>query len=504
MTPRILRGDVLAFARHYHGEPFHALLTDPPYHLTSITERFGKNSSRPANGDVYARASRGFMGQRWDGGEIAFRPETWAALASLLHPGAFLIAFSGSRGWHRQAVAMEEAGLIMHPTIFLWSFGSGFPKATRIDTQVDRAAGVEPNVTGQKDKLDSYGVANNIYGDGPNHNGKIDIISPTTPLAQVWTGHRYGLQAMKPAVEPILIFQKPYASRPVDSITRTGAGALNIDGTRIESETMTGWGGHPSLSYSEGLDSTDENRRLVSGRWPSHLVLSHLLACGYECAPGCSVVTLDAQSGGNVGGTPKGNGSHSGGIWQPSTGKPAGPEYGDRGGASRFFFNADYAYERLEAADPVRYQAKASRRERDAGLGKFPLSARPTMGDGIGGQPDQQVEKNRNIHPTVKPIALCKWLSTLLLPPEAYASRRLLVPFAGSGSEMIGALLAGWDEIIGVEGEQEYTAIAHARLKWWADLLRWGHTEIDIMLRQWDTEDEAESESPNEIQLRLF
>src|SRR5574341_1511933 len=117
MAHRILRGDVLSFFRHYRGEPFHAALLDPPYHLTSI-----------------ARASRGFMNLQWDGGDIAFRPETWAAMAELLYPGAFIVAFAGSRGWHRQAVAMEDAGLIMHPSIFMlgFAYAQGFPKATQI------------------------------------------------------------------------------------------------------------------------------------------------------------------------------------------------------------------------------------------------------------------------------------------------------------------------------------------------------------------------------------
>src|SRR3990167_4232991 len=159
---RVIQGDILSFCHHYRGEKFHAIFCDPPYHLTSIVKRFGngepehtktahdiKNRSTP-----HARQAAGFMNQKWDGGDIAFRAETWAALAEHLHDGGFIIAFAGSRGWHRQAVAMEDAGLIMHPTIFGWGFGSGFPKATRV-----------------KDNKD-------------------------------FDGHRYGLQAMKPSLEP--------------------------------------------------------------------------------------------------------------------------------------------------------------------------------------------------------------------------------------------------------------------------------------------------------------
>jgi transcriptional regulator with XRE-family HTH domain len=120
-APQLICDDVLHWAETYSGPPFHAALMDPPYHL-----------------------SGGFMGAQWDKDgpdAIAFRPETWAALARHLLPGAFVMAFASSRGWHRLACAMEEAGLILHPSIFGWGFGSGFPKATRIDTQVDGRSG---------------------------------------------------------------------------------------------------------------------------------------------------------------------------------------------------------------------------------------------------------------------------------------------------------------------------------------------------------------------------
>jgi site-specific DNA-methyltransferase (adenine-specific) len=102
----MIQADVLSWCKSYEGDKFHALLCDPPYEL-------------------------GFMGRSWDKTGIAFQPSTWAALAEHLHDGAFIMAFASSRGWHRQAVAMEDAGLIMHPSIFGWAYGSGFPKATR-------------------------------------------------------------------------------------------------------------------------------------------------------------------------------------------------------------------------------------------------------------------------------------------------------------------------------------------------------------------------------------
>jgi len=117
----------------------------------------------------------------------------------------------------------------------------------------------------------------------------------------------------------------------------------------------------------------------------------------------------------------------------------------------------------------VMYQAKASRKERDAGLDEFELSAPPgsKRSNPAPGRKNALGEPRRNSHPTVKPIDLTRWLATLLLPPAEYGPRRILVPFSGSGSEMIGAHLAGWEEIVGVEMEREYVEIARARLAYW-------------------------------------
>jgi hypothetical protein len=475
-SARLLRGDVLAFARHYHGPRFHALLCDPPYHLTSIVKRYGKNGSAPGQDNrasgPYARTPSGFMGKRWDGGDLAFQPETWAALAELLHPGAFGMAFASSRGWHRLAVAIEDAGLIIHPSVFGWLYGSGFPKATRIDTQVDKAAGAEREETelvfadGSKQRRTAK-----HYNDGEP--GRKSATAPATPLAEAWAGHRYGLQALKPALEPIIVFQKPYQGRPVDSITQTGAGALWVDGGRIGTHEAIAPFAGPRKSSGGIMNATDEPRELFeqhpAGRWPANFALVCLPSCNGEHAPGCPVAALDGQAGERTSGKLKG-------IYRGNA--PGSDVYGqydfveknfesNTGTASRFFHRA--AWE-LEHADPVLYQAKASRRERDAGLDgrdKKPLlwsSGTQNPGSFQSAGTDKSA---RNPHPTVKPIALSRWLATLLLPPADYAPRRLFVPFGGVGSEMIGAGLAGWDEVVGVEGEAEYVSIGRARLAHW-------------------------------------
>jgi len=391
MSPKLdlHTGDVLEWCREYDGEPFHALLCDPPYELS-------------------------FMGNKWDSTGIVFRPDTWAALAEHLYPGAFLFAFCGSRGWHRQAVAMEDAGLIMHPSLFGWGFGSGFPKATRVPDER-------------------------------------------------FAGHRYGAQAMKPALEPILLFQKPYSGRPVDCITSTGAGALNVDAGRIGSAAVRTNGGKkfPAL-YGTYADCPES---VHSGRWPANLLLDE---------HGAAI--LDAQSGITKSATRTGrrSGKSDGrfGEFQGQEGVEMG--HSDKGGSSRFFFrsnwNAEVA-EGLECADGLFYCAKAGRGERDAGLENHPQALRNMIEsnpDFLTGSGKPQADSlSANTHPTIKPLRLTRYLASLLLPPDAYAPRRILVPFAGVGSECIGAALAGWEQIVGIEQSAQYCAIARWRFDWW-------------------------------------
>jgi hypothetical protein len=297
-TPHtIVCDDVLAWAETYTGPKFHAMLCDPPYHLTSMVARFGETSlTRETHvqinrgnppGEIngaFARLATGFMGQHWDGGDLAFKPETWEALAQHLLPGAFGMCFASSRGWHRLAVAIEDAGLIIHPSIFGWGFGSGFPKASRIDSQIDHAVGAErekfirnrhpgrnaPQFNSNRNYQDTYG----------SYDGAVWDSAPATPLAQAWAGHRYGLQALKPSLEPIIVFQVPYGkTKPVQSMVTHGAGALWIDGGRLPGTvqaTAGGVGGYngsaPTAEYVHGTGALYQSQ----GRWPANFCLQHL------------------------------------------------------------------------------------------------------------------------------------------------------------------------------------------------------------------------------------
>jgi site-specific DNA-methyltransferase (adenine-specific) len=138
MTVRVEHADMLEAIPRLVGEGVQvdAIVTDPPYHLTATLARFGKidinaddaTSTRLRQKlDGAARLAHGFMNQQWDGGDIAFRPETWATVASIMRPGAFLVAFGGTRTHHRVWCAIEDAGFVIQDTI-MWMFATGFPK----------------------------------------------------------------------------------------------------------------------------------------------------------------------------------------------------------------------------------------------------------------------------------------------------------------------------------------------------------------------------------------
>lgn len=539
----IVCDDVLHWAETYEGAPFHALLTDPPYGLGFMGaswDDFGRTKPYEARTEEgyghkgilkgYGRGGtevdrRKFHAKSMQEYEV-FMCEAFTALTRHLLPGAFVMAFASSRGYHRLAVAMEDAGLILHPSIFNYrtgevidvpsllgySFGSGFPKATRIDVAIDKAAGAERTYLGEGPYADrrphaDHGRQGLVYADDAYIRPAGDAMTaPATPLAQAWAGHRYGLQALKPALEPIIVAQKPYIGRPVDSITQHGAGALWIDGGRIGYEDGGNLASNPSLrTHINGgngghIISHEEKRRVVlphkQGRWPANFALVHLPTCqpigtrqirgdmrgdcdgtrpggfgnvgaesgsaepnarvygeetvpAWACADGCPVRALDGQAGECT----SGERQPSARLQEDGWGMSGGSSSADSGNASRFFYTADWALEvaeQLAQADPVRYEAKASRSERDSGL------------------------RNRNNHPTIKPISLCTWLATLLLPPAAYAPRRLLVPFCGTASEIVGGVHASWEIVLGIEQEEAYVRIGRRRLAWWT-----GYTSED-------------------------
>ena len=274
----LILGDCLDVLRSMDADSVDSVVTDPPYHLTSIVKRFGSDSAASAKSNgatgVYARASAGFMGQKWDGGDVAFRPETWAEVLRVMKPGAHLLAFSGTRTYHRMVCAIEDAGAEIRDQV-AWVYATGFPKS---------------------------------------HN-----------LPGGWG------TALKPAWEPIVVARKPLIGTVAANVERFGTGALNIDATRIGvGEDKGGWPvtkrRHNDVAWTLQPVETDRS----TGRWPANL-----------CHDGSEEVLAGFPSTGPSSGhtrrnTPAGvNKAHSYGRskedWSTS-----GPS--DSGSAARFFY----------------------------------------------------------------------------------------------------------------------------------------------------------------------
>ena len=332
---QLKQGNCKELIKDLEDNSIDSIVTDPPYEL-------------------------GFMGKKWDNSGIAYDVELWSECLRVLKHGGHLLAFSGSRTYHRMVVAIEDAGFDIRDQI-QWVYGSGFPKSHNIGKAIDK-----------------------MQGD-----------------AKQWDG--WGT-ALKPAHEPICVARKPLIGTVAENVLKYGTGGINIDGCRV------------------GIDL---------GRWPANFIHdgSEEVLAGFPA---------------NVEG--KNNFKHS--ATSIYGGKVKENSYNGNsksswGSASRFF-----------------YCAKASKKDRDVGCEGMDLKARQTMGNGIGMQPNHDLENNYNHHPTVKPTDLMRYLCKLVTPPNGI----ILDPFTGSGSTGKAAILEGF-RFVGFDMQSEYIDIASARIK---------------------------------------
>lgn len=348
-----------------------SIVTDPPYGLE-------------------------FMGKGWDRGVPGV--EFWTEALRVLKPGGHLLAFGGTRTFHRLTVAIEDSGFEIRDCLG-WIYGSGFPKSHNISKAIDRAAGAEREIVGVH-PFANRGSAQSIAGvnlsGSPNREQY--LTAPATPEAAEWAG--WGT-ALKPAWEPIILARKPLAGTVAENVLEFRTGGLNIDAARISGEptpinkleNWSGFGQEKRPNYIQEMNT--------AGRWPANI-----LHDGSEEAIGIFPEDRPGMSGG---GTGRRDCSifNSGGISKPEHFR------NDNGSAARFF-----------------YCAKASKADREAG----------------------------NIHPTVKPSALMRYLCRLVTAPGGL----ILDPFAGSGSTGKAAIAEGF-RFLGAELDPAYAEIARAR-----------------------------------------
>jgi len=370
------------------------------------------------------------MGKDWDHGipGVPF----WSEALRVAKPGCHLLAFGGTRTFHRLVCAIEDAGWEIRDTL-MWVYGSGFPKSHDVSKAIDKAAGKEREVIGRKAYAGPAGNnANFGVGDLSMSSTKRDLTAPATDAARQWEG--WGT-ALKPAWEPIIMARKPIEDTVAANVQKWGAGSINIDGCRIDAPTWTrdntkgkaemydGWGMKPNVKVG------------TKGRWPANLIHD-----GSE-----EVLELFPETkSGDWHGQPRPMSSN---INYAASGAPIFWK-GDSGSAARFF-----------------YCAKASRAERGAGcegMEERQVDLTRLDPDAIGcNNPHNRGGRTAaNHHPTVKPLALMRYLCRLVTPPGG----TVLDPFMGSGTTGMAAKQGGF-EFIGIEKEAEYVEIAERRIE---------------------------------------
>lgn len=333
-----------------------SIVTDPPYEL-------------------------GFMGKKWDASGVAYDVTLWSECLRVLKPGGHLLAFGGTRTYHRMAVAIEDAGFEIRDSIH-WLYGSGFPKSHNVSKSIDEAAGAKRKVvatrplTGNGKTMRSGFHQPDGTGAGETVKQEIfEITAPATDAARQWEG--WGT-ALKPAHEPIVVARKPLTGTVAANVLEHGTGALNIDGTRVDmgdeydptkiQRQQNSVGAIEGAFGAASLIGKEIPTYNARGRWPANVITDG---------------SIDAE-------------------WV------------------RYF-----------------YTAKASKGERNAG---------------------STIE---NRHPTVKPLALMRYLVRLVTPPGG----TVLEPFAGSGTTLAACVLEGFDAI-GCELTDDYLPIIEGRIAW--------------------------------------
>ncbi len=384
---RIYNEDCLEGMKLLDDNSIDSIVTDPPYEI-------------------------GFMGKKWDNTGIAYNIELWKECLRILKPGGHLLAFGGTRTYHRMACAIEDAGFEIRDCI-QWLYGSGFPKNHDISKAIDKKLGAEREVVRENPNARPNSQPNySLDGKAKNFSITVQpITTPATPEAQEWEG--WGT-ALKPANEPIVLARKPISEKTIaENVLKWGTGGINIDGCRVGVETLE----YKSKGIRSGSGNyvgdnwkPDNPVKQVQGRFPANLILDEEAGA-----------LLDEQSG--ISKSTGGSGEKSRGA----LGKNVYGKYslnikasnagglGDSGGASRFF-----------------YCAKASKKERGEG----------------------------NNHPTVKPVSLIKYLVTLVTPPDGVC----LDPFMGSGTTAIACINTNRN-YIGFELDEDYYRESKQRLE---------------------------------------
>lgn len=493
---KLYQGNMLDMLDVIEKESIDSIVTDPPYELN-------------------------FMSKGWDNAGVSFQTDTWKKCYDVLKEGGYLLAFGGSRTFHRIACAIEDAGFEIRDTI-MWLYGSGFPKSMDISKQIDKRGGnntsflcnlikgkreeknlsqkqldelmgtsgmvnwwekgergitpiqfnklceilelpfknieeAEREVIGKKQKLESYKYKNNNVYQTNGDKEKI-ILDITIPSTNLAKQWQGWGTALKPSFEPIIVARKPFKGSLVDNVIKNGVGGINIDECRVETSDINRKGG---ATTNGNIGYKPSTKTYNDGRFPANTILTYDDSDFDEVCGG-----FPNTKTGNT----KPHKNKSNGVCNFNTQNETINYFnGDSGSASRYF-----------------YCAKASKKDRDEGLEEFKESK---VNDGRQTPIDNAFQRGetprKNTHPTVKPTTLMQYLVRLVTPNGG----TILDPFNGSGSTGKSVMYENKErnknyKYIGIELTEEYLPIAKARIEYVYDL--------------------AEKEKKNDKQMTIF
>jgi site-specific DNA-methyltransferase (adenine-specific) len=427
MSNKLHHGDCLEVMPTLDADSVDAIISDPPYGLS-------------------------FMGKAWDHGVPG--EVFWREALRVAKPGAHLLAFGGTRTFHRLTVAIEDAGWEIRDCV-MWVYGSGFPKSHDVSKAIDKAAGAkrEPGNAGRYSaRRPANYVVTNIgeFTETLGSSASALVTAPATESAKQWEG--WGT-ALKPAWEPIIVARKPLIGTVAANVLAHGTGGINVDACRVvwknekdsaaAAAAAIGFCNSRANGTAKQSVSIGKERRngtntydptSIAGRWPANLIHD-----------GSDEVTAGfPNAGGGFGVRGKGGQTYANGKGFANTLAVTGQEvgYGDTGSAARFF-----------------YCAKASKADRNEGCEGMPTHDIYSEAKPCADRDNIKQGQMHNNHPTVKPTALMRYLCKLVTPHNGI----ILDPFMGSGSTGKAATLERFN-FIGIDLSAEYVAIAQARI----------------------------------------
>lgn len=465
--------DSLEFLKEQKDFAFDINYSDPPYALGS------EIIIRPDGKYDYKKATD-FM-NKWEMPTGEYWESWFEESYRTLKHGGYCIMYGMDRQLPMFQYYAIKSGFQVRQSMY-WYFISSFPKATDLSKMIDKNANAKTTIIGKQKNSLPIKEGGKLLNGSENERFYADITTPTTDLAKKYDGYKYSIAPLKQTCETIMIFQKPYKTGSCmhdvlayeNGDDTCGCFALNIDAGRVATDDIIKPSSTPEFKDIRRITKEITDVDLISvglvtnakridyeqnlqGRFPSQTF------CDSEVAK-----ILDEQSGvftSSKSNKVYDNNAENRNVKNSASGQRK-PEstYGDIGGCSKILHKCDYENGEM---DLYVYEPKVSKTERNAGCEE--LEVKKFEGRDSG-QDDRNVpykkrpEMLSNTHPTLKPISLSYRILKLFKSPN---DQKIIYPFAGVQSEVIGGYKAGFTDYVGCELSDEYVNIGNSRFEHW-------------------------------------